>query len=327
MPEKDYSVSQQRRGKFSGKPAEKEVPKNEGTQENTKSALKIVDEKSRLHLIKEQNLALLMVVSYSDQIFNYLFDSENRYQIPRDHLSGQAFNPSMRSVLVNWLADVAYHMNLYQETVQLTIYILDKFMSIDKTTTKDNAQLIGLGALFIAAKYEETEAITLMDLRRLCNVWTFEDLKRTENVILRTIGYDLGKPLPIHFIRRFSERGRASPMEHNYAKYFADSFLLCYSYSHDKSSTIAAASVFLALCLAEERVDSTLWTPHMATVSRHQIVDFSHLLSSIAKIVTSCLASRLGALHSRYASADLHCVSLMPGCQPGRGIINHFCID
>ncbi|KAF6205079.1 hypothetical protein GE061_019246 [Apolygus lucorum] len=275
--------------------------------------------------IRQQNQKVFSVTYYSTEIYKYLFAVEKRYEIPKNHLEGQLLNGSMRTVLVDWLAGVVDSLDLMQETFQLTVYTMDKFMATNGTTTKANAQLIGMGALFVAAKYEETESIELSDLTFFCdNKWKADDIRSIECVILKAIGYQLGRPLAIHFIRRLSKIGGASPMEHSYAKFFADTSLLSYSLCHVKPSLIAAASVYLALCISRDRIDTALWTPTLEAASTYRLEDLRDVLPLISRAVTGAFTGELQGVQSRYSSSHLFCVSLMPGCRPETGIINHF---
>uniref|UniRef100_A0A0K8SRY7 G2/mitotic-specific cyclin-B n=1 Tax=Lygus hesperus TaxID=30085 RepID=A0A0K8SRY7_LYGHE len=279
-------------------------------------------QKEKIH---EQKQRVFSVTYYGTEIYKYLFALEKRFEIPENHLKGQVLNGLMRTVLVDWLAGVVDTLDLMQETFQLTVYTMDKFMAINKTTTKANAQLIALGALFVASKYEETESIELNDLTFFCdNKWDGKDVKNIECTILKAVEYQLGRPLAIHFIRRLSKISGASPMEHSYAKFFADTSLLSYQLCHVKPSLIAAASVFLAFCISRDRIDTAFWTPTLSSASTYRLEDFRELLPLISRAVTGSFTGELLGVRTRYSRSHLFCVSLMPGCRPETGIINHF---
>lgn len=63
-------------------------------------------------------------------------------------------NVSMREVLVGWLLEVQPRLNLNVHTLYLAIFLLDKYCHA-RYISKSRYQLLGLTALFIAAKYEE----------------------------------------------------------------------------------------------------------------------------------------------------------------------------
>ena len=67
--------------------------------------------------------------------------------------------PKMRAVLIDWLVEVHQQFSMLQETLYLTIAILDRFLqkSASKISRK-SLQLVGVTAMFIASKYEEMYA-------------------------------------------------------------------------------------------------------------------------------------------------------------------------
>lgn len=63
-------------------------------------------------------------------------------------------NEKMRAILIDWLVLVHYKFELSPETLYLTINITDRYLA-SKTTTRRELQLVGIGAMLIASKYEE----------------------------------------------------------------------------------------------------------------------------------------------------------------------------
>jgi len=63
-------------------------------------------------------------------------------------------NASMRAILVDWLVDVHNKFELSPETFYLTINIIDRFLA-RKAVPRRELQLLGIGAMLIASKYEE----------------------------------------------------------------------------------------------------------------------------------------------------------------------------
>ena len=60
----------------------------------------------------------------------------------------------MRGILTDWLVDVHAKFRLLPETIFLATHIIDRFLSV-KAVSLVKFQLVGVTALFIAAKYEE----------------------------------------------------------------------------------------------------------------------------------------------------------------------------
>ena len=68
----------------------------------------------------------------------------------------------MRAILIDWLVEVHLKFKLLQETLFLTINIIDRFLE-RVTLSKSKLQLLGVTALFIASKYEEIYPPELKD--------------------------------------------------------------------------------------------------------------------------------------------------------------------
>lgn len=59
----------------------------------------------------------------------------------------------MRAVLLNWLIDVHLKYKLKTETLFLAVDIIDGYLS-KRAVDRTQLQLVGITALWIAAKYE-----------------------------------------------------------------------------------------------------------------------------------------------------------------------------
>ena len=79
-------------------------------------------------------------------------------------------NPSMRAILVDWLVDVHNKFELSPETFYLTINIIDRFLAT-KIVPRRELQLVGIGAMLIASKYEEIWAPEVLKTRDVLRIW------------------------------------------------------------------------------------------------------------------------------------------------------------
>jgi cyclin B len=60
---------------------------------------------------------------------------------------------NMRAILIDWLIQVQMKFRLLQETMFMTVSIIDRFMQ-NSCVPKKMLQLVGVTAMFIASKYE-----------------------------------------------------------------------------------------------------------------------------------------------------------------------------
>ena len=72
-------------------------------------------------------------------------------------------------------------------------------------------QLVGVTSMLIASKYEEMYAPEIGDFEYITDhAYTSTEIRRMECLILKTLNFNLGRPLPLHFLRRNSKAGEAS---------------------------------------------------------------------------------------------------------------------
>lgn len=101
--------------------------------------------------------------------------------------------------------------------------------------------------MFIACKYEEMYAPDINDFAYVSvNAYSRREILQMEMLIMKTLDYSIGRPLPLHFLRRYSQAGKASPVHHTLAKYFMEQCLLSYEMSHHHPSLISAAALYLS---------------------------------------------------------------------------------
>ena len=138
-----------------------------------------------------------------------------------DYLAGQTeILPKMRSVLVDWLIGVHLQFHLLQETLYTTVAILDRYLQLEVgKISRSKLQLVGVASMLIAAKYEEIYAPEVKDFVYITDrSYTEKDILRMEIRILAALKFDLGKPLPLHFLRRASKAGGVEAATHTLAK-------------------------------------------------------------------------------------------------------------
>ena len=77
--------------------------------------------------------------------------------------SQQDLNEMMRGILIDWLIEVHDKFELMEETLYLTISVIDRFLAVHQIVRK-KLQLVGVTALLLACKYEEVSVPVVDDL-------------------------------------------------------------------------------------------------------------------------------------------------------------------
>lgn len=147
---------------------------------------------------------------------------------PHDYIDSQIeINAKMRAILADWLIEVHNKFELMPETLYLTFYIMDKYLSME-TVFRRELQLVGVSAMLIACKYEEIWApevnfsesvyfyfvlttnchnsLNLQVNDFICisdRAYSREEILAKEKVILNKLEWHLTVPTPYVFLVRF----------------------------------------------------------------------------------------------------------------------------
>ncbi len=151
-----------------------------------------------------------------------------------------------RTILVDWMAEVAVKFKLLTETMFLSINMVDRFLQ-QKPIPKQKLQLVGVTAMLIASKYEEIYTPEVQDFIYItAKAYTQEDVLKMERLMLVSLDFNLSTPTPVHFLRRFSKAARSDSKIHTLSKYLIELSLLEYKMLEYLPSITAAAAVYIA---------------------------------------------------------------------------------
>ena len=156
-------------------------------------------------------------------------------------------NENMRAILVDWIVDVHGKFNLKQETLFITVNILDRYLS-SKQVLRSKLQLVGVAALMIACKYEE---ILCPDLRDFVYVtdktYSKQEIIAAEKEILDTLEFNITVPTPLRFFEIIALNFNFNEIEFAYGKYLLEIFLIDVKMNKYPSSLIALSTAYLIM--------------------------------------------------------------------------------
>jgi len=257
---------------------------------------------------------------YAPEIYKYLRGLETRSDlvVREDYLSGCPITGKMRAVLVDWLVEVQQQFKLLQETLFLTLGIIDRYLAKSgKTVHKSQLQLVGVSAMFLASKIEEVYAPELNDFVYITdNAYTEEEIRFTELRLLNTLCFDFSKPISLTFLRRFSKAGDVDMLQHTLAKYTLEHALVDYSMVSLPPSMLAAAALHLSLLLLEpidpEAPLSSVWSANLQHYSGYTSSQLLTTISRLASMLAKVPSSKLQAVRTKYSSSKLMQVCHLP---------------
>lgn len=261
--------------------------------------------------VDEQDADLPQLCSqYVKDIYNYLHDLEVQQAVRANYMQGYEITERMRALLIDWLVQVHSRFQLLQETLYLTVAILDRFLQVQPVSRR-KLQLVGVTAMLVACKYEEMYAPEVGDFAYITdNAFTKSQILEMEQVVLKSLSFQLGRPLPLHFLRRASKVASSDVERHTLAKYLMELTLLDYHMVHYRPSEIAAAS----LCLSQLLLEGLPWSPTQQHYSTYDEAHLKPIMQHIAKnvVMLNDGKTKFLAVKNKYSSSKLMKISLIP---------------
>jgi len=249
-----------------------------------------------------------LCAEYAQDMYVYLKQKEARYTVPTNYLCNTRTTAKMRTVLLDWLVDVQQQFKLLQETLYLTISIIDRFLNKEGAKiSRDKLQLVGVTAMLIASKIEEIYAPEVNDFVYITDdAYSANDIKQMELRILKAIKCDLGDPLPINFLRRFSKAGDVDVNQHALAKYVLESIMLDYSMVGVSGSLAAASSLWLTFYLLEEEFDEDVeWTASLQYYTGYKLKDVVDMSERAMKSLQKMHSGQFTAIKNKFSTKSM----------------------
>ena len=110
----------------------------------------------------------------------------------------------MRAILIDWLVDVHLKHKMVPETLYLTVSLIDRYLEKIQVT-RDKLQLVGITALFIAAKYEEIYPPHIRDYVEVTdNTFSKYEILEMEGKMLLALNFNLTVPSALRFFDRYA---------------------------------------------------------------------------------------------------------------------------
>jgi hypothetical protein len=249
-----------------------------------------------------------LCAEYAPLMYAYLRTLEREQPVRKDFLKNCHVNGKMRGVLLDWMVEVHLQFKLLQETLYMAISLIDRYLQVDGLSLKRNRfQLIGVSAMFIASKVEEMYAPEINDFVYITdNAYTAAEIRQTELRMLQALNFSINRPLPLHFLRRFSKAGDVDIMQHTLAKYLVEIAQVEYDMAHLPPSQLAAASLYLSLLiLTPGAAVLELWNVNLEYYSCYESKDLLPTVCRLAAVLQRAPEGKLKAVYTKYSEKKL----------------------
>ena len=158
---------------------------------------------------------------YLNDIYHSLIEEEKNIPITNsDYIEFQTdINEKMRGILIDWLIEVHNKFGLKEETIFLTVYLIDQYLS-KEFTPRSRLQLLGVASLMIACKQEEILVPCVSDLVFVTdNAYTKTEVLEMEKLILKSLDFNIVSPSSLRFFEIISHSFKFSDQMIAFGKY------------------------------------------------------------------------------------------------------------
>ena len=189
---------------------------------------------------------------YINDILNNLLQEEKdlKIKIKENYFSYQPeINDKMRAILIDWIIDVHSKFGLKEETLYISIYIIDCYLSLKKIE-RCNFQLLGVTALLIACKQNEIILRRLKEYAYITDkAYDESDIAIMENIILKELDFNILFPSSLSFYEIISNNiGIINDNEkYNLGQFLMQSFFIDSNSLKYSNSTIASAALYIVM--------------------------------------------------------------------------------
>ncbi|WOL09745.1 hypothetical protein Cni_G18498 [Canna indica] len=221
----------------------------------------------------------LAVVDYVKDLYTFYRQTEVASCASPDYMSNQFdINEKMRAILIDWLIEVHYKFELMDETLFLTVNIIDRFLEKQEIVRK-KLQLVGVTAMLLACKYEEVSVPVVEDLVLISDrAYTREEILEMERQILNTLQFNMSVPTPYVFMKRFLKAAESDKKLELLSFFIIELCLVEHKMLQFRPSLLAAAAVYTAQCSLRGHKHWTKTSEMHTTYLEDQLLECSRLM-------------------------------------------------
>ncbi|XP_059643771.1 cyclin-A2-4-like isoform X2 [Cornus florida] len=221
---------------------------------------------------------------------------------------------SMRGILVDWLVEVSEEYKLVPDTLYLTVYLIDLFLS-QNYMERQRLQLLGITCMLISSKYEEICAPRVEEFCFITdNTYTRVQVLAMESQVLNYLGFQLSAPTAKTFLRRFLRAAQASYktpcLELEFlSNYLAELTLLDYEFLKFLPSIIAASAVFLARWTLDQ--SGHPWSSTLEHYTNYKPSDLKTTVLALQDLQLNTNGCPLNAIRAKYRQEKFKSVAAL----------------
>ncbi|XP_022012269.1 G2/mitotic-specific cyclin-1 isoform X2 [Helianthus annuus] len=259
----------------------------------------------------------LAVVEYVDDIYaNYRKMESYGMVSPNYMLTQQSdINEKMRAMLIDWLIEVHYLCHFQDETLFLTVNIIDRFLA-KQSVSRKKLQLVGMVAMLLACKYVGISVPVVGDLIYIsAKAYSRSEILEMENLMLHTLEFKISFPTPYVFLKRYLKAGQSDSKLDQLSSFLMDLCLVEYETVKFTPSLLAAACVYTAQCSLSGFKHWSKTCEWHTKYSKDELLECSKM---IVRYHQRAATGRFTAVYTKYNTSEFNYAA---NCEPAMFIV------
>jgi hypothetical protein len=219
-----------------------------------------------------------LIISYGPEVYEYsrlIEDSLFKSNIENgllNILGNHDISSKIRTKLVDWLLEVFYAYKCDENTIYLTLMLMDGFIFKSKNLNNSDLHLLGITCLYISSKFEDLYPLDMNTVKgRIAhNKFSEKEIKDKEKQVLNILDFKLVHATMLDFIKNFiydfTYNNRSVIVKintndeikllENTAIYISKILFHSHDFSHYKNSLKAICCIICAFDLVRANVSS-----------------------------------------------------------------------
>lgn len=257
-----------------------------------------------------------MVAEFASEIYKNMRIMETKLKVDADYLTKvqdpTEVKDTSRAFLIEWIIDVHRKFRLRAETLYVTVFIVDRFLSMKKIK-KHGLHILGITALLISTKYEEIYPPQLKELLNVSeNKFNKAEVLKMELDILVTLQFDLTSPSPYRFLERFRKLSTVVASDDKvffFAQYLMEIALLDASLLKYNGSELAAAVLILATKSIKK---VNVWNQEMEKSTKYKEKYLQEIVEDVKGFIVEVNPKFLTTLKYKFSKSEYKDVASLP---------------
>lgn len=220
----------------------------------------------------------------NEEFYLIMKEKEEKQTVNPDYIYNiEEMTSEIRNKLVDWLISVCYRLECKQEILYTTVYIMDKFFSLENKIKKINFQLVAITSFFIAYKFEDRMGISKYTcVEHTDYSYGTGQIVQLELIILEKLNFDINVDTLHSFLEILSETVGIVQRSKLIANAIADLCLLDNMHLKYRRSMLAVSILVVINILAKREV---VLSKELESLSGYTLEDLQSPISFVMSVL------------------------------------------